>query len=262
MTKLSDVGAERAILAGIFQYGKDAYIDVSEIIDTTTFTLEGNQLIYKCVEQALKNNPKLDIAVFLSAAHDLGYTEFFKEKTELEYIRSLINLPIELENVGLQAKKIKKLEIGRIYQNNLKKAYNYLEKISGNERLDEIIAIAEKPIFDLARDFKQGNDERPRLIGEDIDQYLNYLISNPNKKTGIPSPWEKYNDAIGGGFRRKTVSLICARPKVGKSVIADNLAIHVAGRLNIPVLMLDTEMSVEDHHNRLLAYFSKTPIKS
>lgn len=259
MTKLSDVGAERAVLSGIFQYGKDIYIDVSEIIDINTFTVEGNQLIYKCIEQALKNHPKLDIAVFLSAAHDLGYTEFFKEKTELEYIRSLFNFPIELDNIVIQAKKIKKLEVGRIYQNNLKKAFNQLDKISGNERLDEIISIAEKPIFDLAKEFKQGNEERPKLIGEDIQSYVEHLMSTPNKIVGIPSPWCKFNDAIGGGFRRKTVSLICARPRVGKSTIADNLAIHVAGRLNIPILMLDTEMSMEDHYNRLLAYYSKIP---
>ena len=260
MTKLSDVGAERAVLSGIFQYGKDGYVDVSEIVSVDTFTIESNQLIYKCVEQAIKNNPKLDVAVFLSAAHDLGLTEFFKEKTEIEYIRSLMNFPIELANLRSQAKKIRKLEIARIYQSKIKKAYSLLDKVSGNEPLDEIVSIAEKPIFDFAKEFKQGEDDRPQLIGNDIDDYVQYLIDNPNRQVGIPSPWYKYNETIGGGFRRRTVSLFGARPGVGKSCLADNIAIHVAHRNKIPILMLDTEMSKEEHHNRLLAYLSKTKI--
>ena len=60
-------------------------------------------------------------------------------------------------------------------------------------------------------------------------------------------------------MRRKCVDLIAARPKVGKSVFADNVALNVASK-NIPVLMLDTEMSKEDHLNRLIANISGVPI--
>jgi len=257
MVKLADVGAERAVLAGVFQFGKDGYVDVSDIVDVNTFTVEANQFIFKCVGEALKYNPKLDIAVFLSAAHDLGLAEFFKEKTELEYIRSLISFPIELDNLRTQAKKIRKLEIARIYQTKLKRAYNELDKVTGNETLDEIVSFAEKPIFDFAKEFKQGEDDRPKLIGENIEEYVQYLRDNPNRKVGIPTGWSKYDEAIGGGLRRKTVGLIGARSGVGKSIIADNVAIHVAHRLRTPILMLDTEMASEDHHNRLLAYFAK-----
>lgn len=46
----------------------------------------------------------------------------------------------------------------------------------------------------------------------------------------------------------------------GKSVFADNVALHVAKNLDIPVLMLDTEMSKEDHWNRIVANISDVPI--
>ena len=73
---------------------------------------------------------------------------------------------------------------------------------------------------------------------------------------GIPSGFPAYDTAIGGGFRRKCVDLIAARPKVGKSMFGDAVALHVASKENIPVLVLDTEMSKEDHYNRILANLS------
>ena len=47
--ELSDVGAERAVLSGICQYGLDAYIDVSDIITANTFTQQYNQTLYRCL---------------------------------------------------------------------------------------------------------------------------------------------------------------------------------------------------------------------
>ena len=46
----------------------------------------------------------------------------------------------------------------------------------------------------------------------------------------------------------------------GKSVVADNVALHIADNLNIPVLVLDTEMSKQDHWDRMLANISNIPI--
>ena len=77
---------------------------------------------------------------------------------------------------------------------------------------------------------------------------------------GISSGYKRFDQAIGGGFRRKCVDLIAARPKTGKSMLADNVGFHIAANLNIPVLILDTEMSKEDHINRLLAKFSSISI--
>ena len=70
---------------------------------------------------------------------------------------------------------------------------------------------------------------------------------------GISTGFPAYDEAIGGGLRRKCVDLVAARPKVGKSMFGDAVAMHVSKNLGIPVLVLDTEMSKEDHLNRMLA---------
>ena len=77
---------------------------------------------------------------------------------------------------------------------------------------------------------------------------------------GVPTGFSEWDNAIGGGLRRKCVDLIGARPKTGKSMLGDSVGINIAKR-GVPVLMLDTEMSKEDHYNRILASLSNVPTK-
>ncbi|HCI70578.1 MAG TPA: hypothetical protein DHV30_08265, partial [Balneola sp.] len=84
-------------------------------------------------------------------------------------------------------------------------------------------------------------------------------LDNPTEVIGLPTPWPNYNAAIGGGCRRKAVSMIGARSGVGKSMLSDNLAKHLA-ELDVPVLYLDTEMSDEDHWYRLGANYADVTI--
>ena len=77
---------------------------------------------------------------------------------------------------------------------------------------------------------------------------------------GISTGFQRFDAAIGGGLRKGNVDLIGARTKVGKSFFADTVALHVAGKLNIPVLVLDTEMQKEDHVHRILANMSDIEI--
>ena len=75
MAELNDVGAERAVLAGLVQYGIDAYVLVSDIINHETFDHANNQILYKCIEKIIQNDQSVDIASILSAASQLGFSE-------------------------------------------------------------------------------------------------------------------------------------------------------------------------------------------
>jgi replicative DNA helicase len=69
-TQLNDVAAERAVVAGVILYGHETYVDVSDIITNRTFTLNSNEIIYRCVEHIVKDDPnaKPDVPSILSAA--------------------------------------------------------------------------------------------------------------------------------------------------------------------------------------------------
>jgi replicative DNA helicase len=256
-TKLTDIGSERAVLAGLFQHGIDAYVNISDIISQDSFGHVNNQILYKCIEKVITNDQKVDIPSILSAAEQLNLSDSINTDQELKYIKSLSDFPVNKDNVFSFGLQLKKFEFARKIKHLTAKIHKDIDDITGSESINEIIQILESPVTDFLREDDSG--DLPEKIGKDIQQYLDFLEENKCDIIGIPTGFNKYDEAIGGGLRRKCVDLISARPKVGKSVFADNVALNVSSK-RIPVLMLDTEMSKEDHLNRLLANISGIPI--
>ena len=256
--QLSDAGAERAVLAGLFAYGLESYVEISDFITHSTFSVRNNQVIYKCIEKVLESEAQLDIPAILSAAEQLNLSELVKTEQELDYIRDLMDYPVRKENVLHFAAQAKKFEFARNAQRVAKKIEGDIGSINGDESIDEIISLVENPLMDFLRDDESG--QKPELLGDDLDEYIQFLIENKCDQIGLSSGFPRYDAVIGGGLRRKCVDLVSARPGVGKSVFADNVALHNA-RNGIPVLMLDTEMSKEDHLNRVISNISGVPIQ-
>lgn len=256
-SKLTDIGSERAILAGLLQHGLDAYVNISDVVNQDSFGHLNNQILFKCIEKVILNEQKVDIPSILSAAEQLNLSESVNTDQELKYIKSLMDFPINKDNVFSFALQIKKFEFARKIKSLTAKIHKDIDSVSGSESINEIIQMLENPVTDFLREDDSG--DLPEKIGKDVQDYLSFLEENKCDIIGIPTGFNKYDEAIGGGLRRKCVDLVSARPKVGKSVFADNVALNVSSK-DIPVLMLDTEMSKEDHLNRLLANISGVPI--
>ena len=257
MDQLADIGAERAVLAGLFAYNLESYVEISDFITHNSFSNRNNQVLYKCVEKVLQSDAELDIPAMLSAAEQLNLTEVVKTEQQLDYIRDLMDYPVKKQNVIHFAAQVKKFEFARNAKRIAGKIESEIDSINGDESIDDIINLVESPLMDFLRDDETG--QKPEMLGDDLDEYIDFLIENKCDQIGLSSGFPRFDTVIGGGLRRKCVDLVSARPGVGKSVFADNVALHNA-RLGIPVLMLDTEMSKEDHLNRILANISGVPI--
>ncbi len=257
MSELYDVGAERAVLSALFQHDLDAWVRVAELITVESFGDSNNQILFKCIHTIINNEQKADLPAILSAAKTLGVEEHIATDQELGYMKSLFDFPINLENVTSFAVQMKKFEFARKIKSLTVKVHKDMDDINGSESINEIIQKLEDPVTDFLREDDGG--ENPEKIGEGIEDYVTFLEENKCDIIGIPTGFSRYDQAIGGGLRRKCVDLVSARPKVGKSVFADNVALNVSST-GVPVLVLDTEMSKEDHLNRLIANISGVPI--
>ena len=252
--------SEGAVLAGILQYGSDAFVDVSDIVNISTFTQEENQIVFACVSKVLENSSVVDLPSVLSAAESLGLSSAYSERVPKDYVKNLLGFSVELENVRNHAVKLSKLDLTRDLIRAAKQVISNASEVTGDESIDELLRMGESPFFELSTSLNNSVENKPKVLGEDVDGYVQYLADNQCDLLGISSGYQRYDQAIGGGFRRKAVDLIGARPKTGKSMFADNVGFHIAANLDIPVLMLDTEMSKEDHITRLLAKFSSISI--
>lgn len=259
---LCDPSSERAVLSCVCKYGDKAFVDISDIISESTFTIDSNQLLWKCLKHLLSNEQKvtIDIPSIYSAAQELGLINILQNKEEVQHLKAILDFPANLENLKSFATKIKKLEIARSLHSELENAQEKLLDINGSESITNILNIAEDTVFDFASKISGSEDNTPDHVGDGIDDYIDYLIKNPIDQVGISTGFRIYDQAIGGGLRKSTVNVIAARPKTGKTLLADNMGFYIANKLKIPVLNMDTEMTKEDHIHRLIAMHTEIEI--
>jgi replicative DNA helicase len=251
---LANVGVERAIIASICQYGKDALIEVEDIgVHAESFTQASNQALFTCLKAVLERHAEIDQALLLISIKEAGYQALFDGRKDIEYIGSLFTFPIVESNIRPFAIKLERLAVARKAIQQHRVAIESLEQVSGNESIDDIIAMSENPIFDLIMELNKSKDKGPHVLFEDIEAYVQHLRENKADHMGIATPWRKYNAAIGGGLRSGGVNLISARPKIGKTTLGKELLLHCSNNLKIPALFLDTEMCKEDQIIRSLA---------
>ena len=258
---LCDPASERAILAGICRHGEDAYLDVADILQESSFTIDSNVVLYRCLKQLCENEhkPKIDIASIYSVAQELGVSHLLSKKEEAQHLRAIIDFPVSLENIRKFAAKVRKLEIARLLRKQLEGAQDKLLEINGSEPVTSILGIAEDAVFNFSS-LLNDSDNNPIAIGKDIEEYIKSLEENKIDQIGIPSGFPIYDKAIGGGLRKGTVNVIAARPKTGKTLLSDNIGFHIAHNHKIPVLNMDTEMNTVDHINRVLAMMTEVEI--
>lgn len=259
---LADPSAERAVLSGICKYGDEVYLDIADILQETSFTVDSNSIIFKCVKTLCENNDtkSIDIASIFSVAQDLGVSSVLSRKEETQHLKAILDFPVNKENIPKFAAKIRKLQIARLLHEQLENAKEKLLSVTGSEPVSNIIAIAEDTVFDFTS-LINDSENNPVSLSNGLEDYVQSLIDNPVDQIGIPTGFPVYDQSIGGGLRRSTVNVIAARPKTGKTLLVDNMGFNIA-KLGVPVLNLDTEMTKEDHINRLLAMITETEISA
>lgn len=258
------IESEKHLINSLILYGNKAFFEISDIVTDATFVAETHYNFYKTAEYIFKNNPdteKIDYLLLKNSAEAIGLKGFFDGKDEKEYLKTLKNCNIELSSAKQIASKLRKLEVTRTIREQLSNVQTRLSNLTGEEKLVDILGIVEQPVFDFGQLIRGSERNEPRQIFKDIKQYIEYVKSNPRQIVGISSPFPTYDRAIGGGFRPGTVSVIASRIKIGKSSIADNAAYHAVSK-NIPVLVLDSEMSTDEHYPRMLALISGVKIEN
>jgi len=259
---LCDPAAERAVLAGICAYSDKAFYEVSDILSETCFTIDSNIIIYKCLKHLFDkgHSTEIDIASIISSAQELDLAHVLSKKEEAQHLKAIMDFPVSLDNIRKFAAKIKKLDIARLLHKQLKIAQDKILDINGSETVTSILGIAEDVVFDFTNRLNDS-ESGPESIGTNLDEYIQYLEEHKIDQVGISTGFKIYDQAIGGGLRKSTVNVIAARPKVGKTLLSDNMGVHIASN-GIPVLNMDTEMTKEDHLHRVLAMMTEIEINT
>ncbi len=245
--------SERSLISAIYNYGNSAYYEVSDILSADSFNIETNQVLFKCLKYLIEKdeNVKPDIPSIYSVAKELGVDCLINNRETHEHIRACISLQVNTSNTRMFAKKVRKLHILRILKRKLDATSNQVVDFTGEESVEEIMSIGENAFLDFGS--MLGDDGSPILMGQDIEEFIQNIIDGDGSHLGISTGYPILNSMLGGGLEPGTLSVIGSRTGVGKSFLAANISLHIAGKLGVNVLHIDTEMEKEPQTLRCLA---------
>ena len=240
-----DLEAEQAVLGSMLT-DRDVVISAIEVLKEEDFYRADNRAIYSAILNLYNRDEPIDIITVKSELESIGK---FEQIGGLEY---LVTLPDKVPTTANAIKYIKIVEEKSTLRNLIKTANEIIDLgYDPTEDVDDIMESAEKKIFNIMQNKdKKGYTPIKDVLVESFTQ-LEELYNRKQHITGVPSGFTEL-DYKTAGFHGSDLILIAARPAMGKSAFALNIATNAAVRANVPVVIFSLEMSKEQMVNRIL----------
>ncbi|MBR4893438.1 MAG: replicative DNA helicase [Clostridia bacterium] len=241
--------AEQAVLGSIF-LEPDRITEVLDIIKEEHFYIEKNRHIFSAMCELFNNNQPIDIVTVGNLLMGKGIYDTIGGN---DYIKDIINnMPLSL-NVSAYAQIIK----NKFIQRSLIKVSGEISDICyKDDSVSSMLDIAIDKVFNVARERENGEIAHIKTILFDNYNKLSEIMKNGEHISGISTGY-KYLDSKILGMQPGNLILIAARPGMGKSSFAANIAQNVAIRQNIPTAIFTLEMSKEELANRIICSEAK-----
>ncbi len=240
-----DLEAEQAILGSMLT-DKDAVIASVEVLKEEDFYREDNRAIYRAILNLYNRAEPIDIITVKAELETMGK---FEQIGGLEY---LAELPEKVPTTANASKYIKIVEEKSVLRNLIKTANEIIELgYDPTEEVENIMEGAEKKIFNIMQNKNQKGYTPIKDILVDSFTELEELYNRKQHITGVPTGFSEL-DYKTAGFHGSELILIAARPAMGKSAFALNIATNAALKANVPVAIFSLEMSKEQMVNRIL----------
>ena len=238
----TNVDAERFVLGSILLDDSN-FTQTTGILSQDDFSLEKNRRIFRRMGEIQGRGEKIDR---ITVANELMKFGELESCDGLTYIVSLDDGLPQIPNIDSYVRIVKeKAALRRII---LASQYAMNRCLSGQEGPEEILSGLAKSITELggAQDAAKSSYDLTGFL-ESIGGVSEFFKEN----RGIQSPWHGFNDATGG-WNSGELSIIAARPSMGKTAFALN-AFYDAGRRGVPAVFYTCEMSALAIWKRLVS---------
>ena len=240
-----DAEAEQAILGSMLT-DQDAVIDSIEVLKPEDFYREDNKYIYEAMCNLYNKAEPIDI---ITVKDELTSMQKFEAVGGIEY---LALLPDKVPLVANADKYIKIVQEKSILRQLIKTA-GEIESLGyeQTEEIDNIMDQAEKKIFDIMQRKNQKGYTPIKDVLIETFADLEKLYNQKEPITGIPTGFADL-DYKTAGLHDSDLILVAARPAMGKSAFALNIATNAAINAKKPVIIFNLEMSKSQLVNRML----------
>ncbi len=244
--------AEMALLGSIM-LRPDSIYEIMDSITPKSFYFEKNRTIFENMLELFSKHQPIDI---LSLSSRLKEKELLERVGGTTFLTELTSMVPSSANIKHYADIVQKKFIMR----QLIEASEFISHLGFNEAgdLEEILDHAEKKVFDIANHFAGGAtfQELKPLLHEAFERF-DRLSSAEHELRGVPTGFKALDDILGG-FQKSDLIIIAARPSVGKTALALDIARRTASLHNTPVGIFSLEMSADQLVDRIVSAQSKT----
>jgi len=240
-----DAEAEAAVLSSMF-IDKEAASSAVELLQADDFYRPDNKAVFEACHELFSSGSPIDIITVKSKLEEKG---IFEQVGGIAFVAQIASSVGSSVNVRHYAEIVKDKSTLR----QLIKTCNDVSAqcYEGKADINSVIDQAEKGIFDVSEGRNAGDGHHIRDIAVAAFEKIEDIYKNKGKLTGVPTGFVDF-DAKTAGLQKSDLILLAARPSMGKTAFALNIAQNAAIRHNVPVAIFSLEMSEEQLVNRML----------
>ncbi|BBA93597.1 MULTISPECIES: replicative DNA helicase [Streptococcus] len=241
-----DILAEQSVLGAIF-LDEGKLVFVREYIEAEDFFKHAHKLIFKAMIALSDKNEAIDATTMRNYLVNHGNLENIGG---LSYLAEIISSVPTAANAEFYAKIVAE-------KSNLRKLIAHLtdavnQAYEGADGSDDIIANAEKALIDVSEGTSRSGFKRiDDVLNVNFDS-LETRAKQTSEITGIATGYPAL-DAMTTGLHEEELIILAARPAVGKTAFALNIAQNIGTKLGLTVAIFSLEMGAESLVDRMLA---------
>jgi replicative DNA helicase len=236
-----------ASLLGAILIDTDAIVKIADIITADDFYDVRHKRIYESIAKLYEKRSPIDVLTLSNQLKDNGYLDMVGGAAFLTELTNFVPTAAHVEQYAeIVAQKAVRRRL--ITASNEITGLGYDESSS----LRDLIEQAESRLFEVSQQHvKQSVVSIEAILAESFER-LDDLHKDKKKIRGIPTGFKDMDNMLAG-LQRSDLFILAARPSMGKTAFALNLAHNVAVQAKEPVLLFSLEMSKEQLVDRLLS---------
>jgi replicative DNA helicase len=241
-----NIEAEMSVL-GSLMLDKDAIVKIADLIRPEDFYKDANRLVYETMLELYEDREPIDV---LSLSNKLEEKKKLDEIGGSSFLTDLVNTVPTASNVVHYAKVVQKKSLLR----KLIGAASEILELGYEEAEDveKVLDEAEQKLFRVSQKYVKADFVPLKTYLESAFNRIDELHKGDKDLRGVPSGFPDL-DNILAGFQKSDLVILAARPSIGKTSLALDIARNVALRKKIPVGIFSLEMSSDQLVDRMLA---------
>ncbi|MDE1974903.1 MAG: replicative DNA helicase [Patescibacteria group bacterium] len=241
-----NIEAEKALLGSVMMRG-EAMHDIVDIVGERSFYSNQHKAIWQSLFELHSKNVPIDLLSLSTRLKEKGRLE---EVGGMSYLTELINAVPSSTNASHYAEIVEKKHVMR----ELIRASETIGDLGYDEEADlhDILEKAEKALYEVTN--KSGSHKFVALKDtlDEAWERIDHLHNTRHELRGVPTGFQEIDNKLSG-FQKSDLIILAARPSMGKTSLALDIARKAAVNHKVPVAIFSLEMSSQQLVDRMLA---------